>query len=801
MSTTPKIIEVYTAAPNILVVELETSNNETGVGTIPDVIATDRAQWTVNNVSPVGVNRYSRPYDALPAISASPDDFFPITVRHRIYLTLQASFQAGQAYEVRTPYGNASLTFDPKQTYCESIRTNKAGYAKIGKVRYAYLGIYLGDGGSIRLSSLPAYEVYDERTGALVLRGTAVYAADETNNKTRSGQHVYRMRLDQVPLGGPYFVSIPSMGRSRSFGIGDAFFRHVAFHGFRAMYHTRDAIALLPEFTEYTHGMCHAEYADTRAPWSGDGFITVPPGTPTRQADGGYHDAGDFDVRPMHTRVPQITMGGYELFIWKLWGGQFKLPGDNTIPDVLREAWHGVRGWISMQITEPNDPLFGAVRRGKEGRKHPVYGVDSAANDHVGPYGSWDTSVEHTTMCAGLFANAARLMLPFNTVQATALQTAALNAYAYSEKHNGLLIDHAETVYASLQMYLLTGQQKYHDLFIASVTRVVINGGTWPHQFLPDNMQATCRTEHFLSYLLPSSRTKNDAVVAALRTAIFRLADRGGYMEVNLDVTYAQPASRSIGWGAITAIGRLGGLLAAAAVLETDATRKQGYYNKLSLMADWLLGGNPAGVCWMTGPWVDSIRSPLYLNSYFTKYGKSDGVSNDHLNKPKGNVPGIVVYGPSEGRSFAPYQLAGTNKFYPKYEDIPVPLRISDAWPIVNDAEGTIWELWVYTAMHLGVYIYDVTTDDGITPEPPVDTIINKIGPNGESVGSQVHYVNTETTSGANPLDIIAATVTGVNDDGTVAAKLSYPSGVEYRERVAYRKTYEKGFWSWPHKT
>jgi hypothetical protein len=87
----------------------------------------------------------------------------------------------------------------------------------------------MGDGGTKTFSPLPAYEVVNETTGAVVASGTAIDMGDDTGFAVKnSGEHVYRLSLNAVPIGGPYFVSVLGAGRSRSFGVGDVYSAQIA---------------------------------------------------------------------------------------------------------------------------------------------------------------------------------------------------------------------------------------------------------------------------------------------------------------------------------------------------------------------------------------------------------------------------------------------------------------------------------------------------------------------------------------------------------------------------------------------
>jgi hypothetical protein len=66
------------------------------------------------------------------------------------------------------------------------------------------------------------------------------------------------------------------------------------------------------------------------------------------------------------------------------------------------------------------------------------------------------------------------------------------------------------------------------------------------------------------------------------------------------------------------------------------------------------------------------------------------------------------------------------------------------------------------------------------------------------SVGRIVHYTNLGDKDGKYPPEQQAAMITGVNDDGTVALKIFYKTGIFDMPSVPYSETYERGHWSWP---
>jgi len=191
------------------------------------------------------------------------------------------------------------------------------------------------------------------------------------------------------------------VGRSYSFGVGDDYSREIAYVHTRGLYHQRCGIALEKPYTEYTRGICHTEVAYTKTHWGASSWIKVPEGAQMHKICGGYHDAGDFDRRPMHTIIPILMLGYYEAFPDHFVDNQYNLPeSGNLIPDFLDEALWGLLGWEYLQGSD------GGIMAGTERSGHPSYGRYNAANEGA-IYGTWEVSGEVTCLwsrhvCSGL---------------------------------------------------------------------------------------------------------------------------------------------------------------------------------------------------------------------------------------------------------------------------------------------------------------------------------------------------------------------------------------------------------------
>lgn len=659
-------------------------------------LETDASDWSINGRPPLAVHHASGAVNALPK---QRNGIYPIETEYRIYLEMESPFINHERYEIAGPFGAVSLLFDDSRILCESIKVNQVGYHPDSTVRYANLGVFMGNGGSLSISPDLSYRVLDtdQRT---VYRGVVAYRGDETlvtETSIASGEHVYRMDLSQVPVGGPYRVQIPGWGISYPFFITYEAIESLAVTALRGLYHQRCGTPLEMPYTSYVRDACHTEVALTKTPWVDAPALTVEQGTPTIPISGGHHDAGDFDRRPHHTLVPILLLGYFEAFPHHFTDGQLRIPeSGNGLPDVLDEALWAIMSWEHLQIVDPVDPQYGGIMAGTETSGHPEYGVDTADTD-TRVYGTWAVSNDVTAFGAGMMAHAARLISPYGGAwegKSEMLLERSRIAWEYLERTSSLDESTTGVLYAALQRYLALRSydrdeeaQYVHERFHRYTTDILIEDGFWPEQYRPGNSMAVCQTVHFSSYVL-ESEPLDPALAEQLRSLILKQAERGGYMGFDMDrASYPHGVTRSLGWGSGTAQGRYADVHAFAYRLaETDSERNR-QFAIIAQYADYALGLNPLGVSYVTGLGSEPPRSPLHLDSW------------PHIQEGRGPVPGIVVYGPSSERSGAPYQRAVSDTLYPVWEDLPQQRRWADGWPLVNNNEFTIWETMVWNSV------------------------------------------------------------------------------------------------------
>ncbi len=703
-------LSITTAAPHILVVSFRDNFGSFSLSTDP--LSTGVLDWNINGNSPLSVYHRSGAVDEL---AKTAKGTYPINTKYSTYLVLENSLVVGSSYTIEGPFGTKTFTFDPQKIKCESLKVNQVSYLPSSSVRYANLGVFLGSGGSYLFPSPPLYRVIEEIGGNEVVSGIAEYRGDDTDvspTNVSSGEHVYRLDLSEVPIGGPYVVLLEDSGVSPPFYISHEKVGIIASTYARFLYHQRCGIALEKPYTDYEREACHTEVALTRTPWSKGGGIVVKNSDPRIPMQGGYHDAGDFDRRPYHTIIPILLLGYYEAFPSHFIDGQYSIvESGNGLPDFLDEALWGVLLWENLQILDFQDPQYGAIMAGTETSRHPEYGKVNAATDSL-VYGTWEVSLEVTALGSGMMAQAARILLSFPGYQERALELYKKSQLAYaalsrlkSDKGTPYVEEvSGAMLYASLQNALAVEsfepdnkqkQKELHLLFSQLADTLLVKDGFWPQQYRPGNIMATIKTVYFSSFLLlkPSF---DEPLQQKLKTLVFKQAKAGGYMGFDSSFPfYAQGATKGYGWGAATAQGRYADVIAFAYRLEDESEKRGEYLSILSQFGDYALGLNPNGQSYVTGLGTVQVNSPLHLDSGFLR---SEGEPNP--------VPGLLVYGPSAERSGADYQRVISDTLYPLWDDLPLQRRWADGWSLVNNNEFTVWETSVWNMCLYGV-LYD----------------------------------------------------------------------------------------------
>ena len=371
-----------------------------------------------------------------------------------VFLALDDPMEPGAKAAVQTPTGETlDFTYDPAVP-SPLFKVNQVGYATLAAKRYAYLGGWLGP-----LGPWPApqegttFELVDAKTGQVALTGPVVRRRDDPVREGTPfcGEETCEMDITAAPAG-RYYLRVASVGRSMDFdvgreGVGDAFALHM-----KGLYQQRCGIEKSPELTRWPDRACHlqvfrgvnppgqGEYGERFTDAEGKKFKTghfavnsamMDSYTEELSLPGGWHDAADYDRRPMHLRIVGDLATIYLLRPENFTDSQLAVPErGNGIPDVLDEAAWGLRHLIAGQQAD------GGVGTWIEGTRHPGDGDHCMPSADPVRYCLSRATRQSTVEYAGYAALLARALEkaggPAATKMAAEFRESAVRAWDYA---------------------------------------------------------------------------------------------------------------------------------------------------------------------------------------------------------------------------------------------------------------------------------------------------------------------------------------------------------------------------------
>ena len=671
--------EVHAYAPNVLMIVLANGTGPAWQSGPWTVTRANGAQIKVNAVSresiPVGAPDYQVGY-------ALPYSDSVLNVDHHIYLTLAESIGRIEMLRIAGPAGvSFVLPFSDSYLATPVIHLNQVGYNPRATQRYAYFSGWMGDGGALSLQSFP--EMADvlatnpdgsDPTVIATLPVTVRSASD-----AEAGGEVMQIDLAGIsPVEGRTLrVRLAGIGVSWPTSISQASAFQVFYTVTRGLFLNRWGGNLAPQFTSWSrppddHQVDTGELTN---------FELLPPETTpltgARQVTAGYHDAGDFEQRPMHTVVPQLLMRAFELSPQSFPDSQLSIPeSGNGIPDILDEALWGISFWEQVQETD------GGVRQGLQSYRTP-WGFYLASNDPL-PYWTFSRDANTTARVAGVFAQASRLVSPYNAARAADLRQHAVLAWKYAVANGA---SPAYQLYGAGELYRLIGDPAYKTAFETAWSTMGTYGAF--NNFAPDQLlQADyangkrSMSDYLQGYL--NSPSPNSAIKATAHTWLTQYANTAVSNTANGHAyRNPRPETYPMDWGQGTSVVRfLDTLIACMQLGGLSSQQEQQYLNTLSLAADYLLGGNPNGLVYLTGLGSRNVLEPLHLDSLvFIKQAQGRA------------MPGIPVFGPTTTAPTASYAQPALAAFYPVFSQRPEALRYADVRTVPAFNEFSVWEM------------------------------------------------------------------------------------------------------------
>ena len=267
------------------------------------------------------------------------------------------------------------------------FKVNQAGYLPWAP-KFAYIGAWLGPtfGAWSPHGAMSGWQLVDAEDGSVVLDSAVPPRLGLSDGFTKegvpfTGENTYEIDFSSVTNEGVYFLRVPDVGRSEAFRISSA----AAESAFRVhmggLYQKRCGIAKEEPYTHWTAGACHLVAVRGSFPpeegtlspkvkW----FEIIRDNTDWERGErirvaGGWHDAADYDRRPMHLNIVNDLCAVYLMRPDNFSDGQLAIPENaNGLPDILDEAEWGLRHLLAVQ------QMDGGVGTWIETTSHPVPG-------------------------------------------------------------------------------------------------------------------------------------------------------------------------------------------------------------------------------------------------------------------------------------------------------------------------------------------------------------------------------------------------------------------------------------------
>ncbi|MDP6118174.1 MAG: glycoside hydrolase family 9 protein [Planctomycetota bacterium] len=622
-------------------------------------------------------------YEHLYHMGHRPRAYTPKTWQSTVFVRLPRSMNEGKKYSFKSnglgeKNVDVAITWSEEQVLSDAIKVNQIGYVSNAGFRFAYFGKWLGTAGALG-KVVSGFSVIDLQSGKTVhegkakLRHKAGQKHEDAYKSDFSNENVYGLDLKAVKPGS-YCISIPGVGRSYSFRIGDDVMAEPLFTSIRALFHERCGVELKREHTPWVRKRCKMHTKIAAYPEFGPAlnFKSIREHLDKVKKDGtikyvevrgGYHDAGDYDRRPMHINIGKLLASVYEINPDAFIDNQFVIPeSGNGIPDILDEAYFLLLYYLETQWPD------GGISAGSEAWAHPKNINENAWLTHV------DNEITEYVMLP------ASQLSCFSFAASAAHLGRLLKSFAAGKKKGERLVASAIKAFDCGMQKFPPKKQGAEILVADAAARLLYATQDARFARLIDSLK-TLKVK--IDYLAPGAT--NFAYAYCMLPA--KTPGLDGAFQQNV----RQALAGSYGWATNTftwkkayvhfkhpwapiLMGTHSTGQAAIIALVWKITGQQKFYDLLSASADACLGANPMGQVQCTGLGQKHALHPLFLESM-----------NDDLDE---YLPGLWFYGPGRGNHWM-FRTFGS---VPPAKQIPDLYRFIDIDQCPPQTEFTVTE-------------------------------------------------------------------------------------------------------------
>lgn len=303
-------------------------------------------------------------------------------VVYHLFLTFSRPIENGEVLKISLPTGESlEYRHRPDTEASALFKYNQVAYSPSAGKKYAYVGAWLGTAGAMPLHKYAGkpFEVVDASDGKTVFTGKLSARADvsASNGVPFTGEETLEADFSELKTEGKYFLKVGGIGRSGEFKISAKDAAQSFYVRARGLFHKRCGIDKRPPQTFWESKKCHGKifrgtfpphaehYAADKKRGSGffdangnslsvNHFALIEQNAPSKpesvECVGGWHDAADYDRRPMHLEIVGDLAAVYMLRPENFTDAQLNIPeSGNSIPDILDEAVWGLKHLLALQ--------------------------------------------------------------------------------------------------------------------------------------------------------------------------------------------------------------------------------------------------------------------------------------------------------------------------------------------------------------------------------------------------------------------------------------------------------------------
>ena len=412
------------------------------------------------------------------------------------------------------PLPTITFTYRGDNHRSTAVHVNQLGYLP-ERTKISYLTQHAGAEDAVKerpvdidFSAVTSFRVVDAATGETRWEGqpalskVCVNAEGQPIPDRLSQSRVWDLDFTAFQEPGRYRVVVPGVGASLPFSISPKIYNQAFGVLMRGAYHQRCGTALTEEWTRHTHPACHLDDAviPKLADYKKDNLKFFPQNEGgTLACPRGHHDAGDYGKYTTSGAIfPFFMLLPFEVMPEKLSFDASPLPEHgNGIPDILEEVkWE--LDWVSKMMDPVDGGVFTIVK------PHPTMDYEDSipgqpTEKFAGTRSLWWKDLPATASYAAILARAARTpaMRKLYPEECPAYLAMAKKAWDFCMTNTDANGNPTNTVgghhygayqgatddycWAAVELWLTTGEQKYHDYFLKHFDpKTAWNWSWWP---------------------------------------------------------------------------------------------------------------------------------------------------------------------------------------------------------------------------------------------------------------------------------------------------------------------------------